>query len=300
MIESTVVARPTARRLPAAELAAILVVCTWGVNFVFLKLALAQFDVVVFNLLRFAAMVVLGWLVLLWQKRQGGFSVRIERTDRWRVVLSGFLGFTLYISLSMVGVSLSTGFSAALLITTAPLWAALLLWAMKLEKISRRRAAGLVIAFLGVAVFVGEAGSRVGLGDVVNLVAAFCYAAYNVVNKPLNGKYPPTVLTAWTLTIGALPVLLFSAPSLVHQHWGAVDSRGWEILAWSVVAPVYLAWTIWSWASGKLGVSRTTAFMFLVPVVGGITAVALTGERFGLVKLAGAGLIVAGMVLLRD
>ena len=300
MTKSQAVTVSAARQLPAFELAAILVVCIWGVNFVFLKIALAEFDVVVFNLLRFGAMVLLGWLVLLWQKRRAGFSIRIERRDHLRLALSGLFGFTFYISLSMVGVNLSTGFSAALLVTTAPLWAALLLSALKLEKISRRRAAGLVIAFLGVAVFVGEAGAQVGLGDLVNLVAAFCYAAYNVVNKPLNRKYPPTVLTAWTLTIGAVPVIILSTPFLARQDWSRVSGGGWEILAWSVVMPVYLAWTIWSWVSGKLGVSRTTAFMFLVPVVGGITAIALTGERFGLLKLAGAGLILGGMLVLRD
>ena len=300
MIESQATSQPTARSLPAAELAAILVVSIWGVNFVFLKLALAQFDVVVFNLLRFGAMVLLGWLVLLWQKRRADFSIRVERADLPRLALSGLVGFTFYITLSMVGVNLSTGFSAALLITTAPLWAALLLWALRLEKISRRRALGLAIAFLGVAVFVGQAGGRAGLGDLVNLGAAFCYAAYNVINKPLNRKYPPTVLTAWTLTIGAIPVVLLSLPWLGRQDFGRVTAGGWEILAWSVVAPVYLAWTIWSWVSGKLGVSRTTAFMFLVPVVGGITAIALTGESFGVLKLAGAGLVLAGMVVLRD
>jgi len=292
--KSPATAAPSSRTLPTAELGAILVVSIWGINFVFLKLALAQFDVVVFNLLRFGAMVVLGWLVLLWQKRRAGFSIRVKRADLPRLAFSGLVGFTFYITLSMVGVNLSTGFSAALLITTAPLWAALLLWTLKLEKISRRRAVGLAIAFAGVAVFVGEAGGRVGFGDLVNLGAAFCYAAYNVINKPLNGRYPPTVLTAWTLTIGAIPVVVLSLPWLGHQDFARVTAGGWEILAWSVVAPVYLAWTIWSWVSGKLGVSRTTAFMFLVPVVGGITAIALTGERFGTVKLLGAGLVLAG------
>ena len=300
MNQATAQSLAPAPKLPGAELAAILVVAIWGVNFVFLKIALAQFDVVVFNLLRFAAMVLLSWVVLLWHKRRAGFSIAIERADRPRIALSGLFGFTLYISLSMLGVHLSTGFSAALLVTTAPLWAALLLWTLRLEKISRRRTAGLVIAFLGVAVFVGEAGAGLGLGDLVNLAAAFCYAAYNVINRPLNGKYPPTVLTAWTLTVGAIPVLLLSAPSVAEQDWGRVSAGGWEILAWSVVAPVYLAWTIWSWVSGKLGVSRTTAFMFLVPVVGGLTSIALTGERFGALKLAGAGLVLVGMLVLRD
>ena len=74
---------------------------------------------------------------------------------------------------------------------------------------------------------------------------------------------------------------------------------GWAVLAWSMVGPVYVAWTLWSWASARAGVARTNAFMFLVPLVGGAASVALTGEGMGPVKLLGAAVVLAGLALMR-
>jgi len=71
------------------------------------------------------------------------------------------------------------------------------------------------------------------------------------------------------------------------------------VLAWSTVAPVYVAWTLWSWATARAGVGATNVFLFLVPVASGLTSFAILGEAFGAVKLAGAALVLAGLALAR-
>jgi drug/metabolite transporter (DMT)-like permease len=47
---------------------------------------------------------------------------------------------------------------------------------------------------------------------------------------------------------------------------------GWSALAWSIVIPVYVAWTLWSWASTRTGVARISIFMYLVPMVSGLAS----------------------------
>jgi drug/metabolite transporter (DMT)-like permease len=287
----------------SGELAALLVVTIWGTNFVFLKLALGEFSVAAFTFLRYLGMLALGWGVLLWRARATGRSMRVARADLRQFALSGVLGFTLYISLSMIGLSYSSAFSNALLIAIAPIFVALLLWARRLERIGAAQALGMMVSFLGIAVFVakdlrGGLGAA-GLGDLINLAAAFFYAAYNVANKPLIGRYPALVVTAYTLTFGGVPVVLACLPALFTQHWGAVSAGGWATLAWSMVAPVYVAWTIWSWAGARIGVARTAMFMYLVPLISGVTAWLLLGEEFGLLKILGAALTLGGLALAR-
>jgi len=125
---------------------------------------------------------------------------------------SGALGFTLYISGSLAGINYSTAFSNALLIATAPLFVMLLLRLTRAESIGRWRGLGAGVSLAGIAIFVGAATGGTLLGNVINLGAAFCYAAYSVVNRPLVNRYSATVVTAWTLTVGSLPILLLSAP----------------------------------------------------------------------------------------
>ncbi len=277
-----------------------MVVIVWGVNFAILKFALGQFEVLAFTFLRFAGMVALAWAVVFW--REHG-RLHIERQDWLRLGAAGLLGYTGYIQLSIVGLNFTTAFSNAILIAAAPLFAALMLWAWRVEPVGRARAIGFGVSFLGVTVFLADklhGGQLIaGLGDGISLLAAVFYAAYQVVLKPLLARYPATVVTAYTLAIGSVPVFLICLPSLLHQDWARVNPTGWTVLAWSTVAPVYLAWTLWSWATARAGVGATNAFIFLVPVASGLTSFVLLGEAFGAVKLAGAALVLTGLALAR-
>jgi drug/metabolite transporter (DMT)-like permease len=285
-------------------LAALAVVVIWGTNFVFVKAAFEEFDLGTFLLLRYAGMIALAWAVIAVMSKRGNASVvRIEWGDIPRTIVAGLLGFTVYVSLSMVGLHYTTAFSNALLLATAPMFAALLLWRLRMETISAGQVAAMAIAFCGVTLFLWEkledgAGSA-SLGDLISLAAAFFFAAYTVANKPLLSRYPAQTVTAWTLTIGALPVLLVSAPALWTQDWTAISLMGWVVMAWSIVLPIYVAWTIWAWVNHRDGVARTSMFIYLVPIVGGVTAWLLLDEHFGGQKIAGAALTMAGLVLAR-
>ncbi len=297
--------------LSVADLAALLVVTIWGVNFAFNKAILEQFDVPTFVFLRYLGMLPVGWLVLLARWKLGGGSggggalgaLSVNRTDLPRLALSGLLGYTLYIPASAFGLHYTTAFSGALLIATAPIFAATLLRALRLERIVPVQWLAFLFAFLGVLLFLYEklqAGvSRAGVGDLISLGAAFFFAAYTVVNKPLLARYPAPTITVYTLTIGAVPVLVLSIPSMLSQDWGRVSAAGWAGLVWSIILPVYVAWTVWSWASARLGVARTSTFMYLVPVIGGMASALLLGEHFGALKVAGALVVLAGLALAR-
>jgi len=285
-----------------ADLAALLVVTIWGVSFVFQKVTLEELDPLAFTFARFVGMLALGWGVLLW-RRVGGSPIGVARADLPGLALAGVLGYSLYILLSTVALSYTTAFSNALLIATAPLFAALLLRALGLERIAVGQVVAMVVSLCGVVLFLGEkvqVGLRgASLGDLISLAAAFFFAAYSVANKPLLTRYPVSVVMAYTLTIGAVPVLLISFPATLAQDWSGVSAAGWAGLVWSIVVPVYVAWTVWSWAIARAGVARTSVFMYLVPPVGGLASWTLLGEGFGLLKIAGALLVLAGLVLAR-
>lgn len=63
--------------------------------------------------------------------------------------------------------------------------------------------------------------------------------------------------------------------------------------------PVYVAWTVWGWTVARIGVARSTLFMYLVPIIGGLTSWLLLGEGFGALKIAGAALTLAGLAMAR-
>lgn len=288
----------------AADLVALLVVTTWGINFVFMKAAFAEFDVLAFTFLRFAGMLVLGWgVVLCYARRDGGRErIAVLRADLPPLLLAGVLGFSLYMLLAAVGLDSTTAFSNALVLALAPLFMALLLWLLGQEVIGGWQWAAMLAALVGVVIFLlGRAGAGpiVGAGDLINLAAAISYAGYVVVNRPLAGRYPAPVLTTYTLTAGALPVLLLTLPALLAQEWGRVTFAGWATLLWATIFPVYVAWTLWSWVNARAGVSRTSIFLYLVPVISGVTGWLVLAEGFGVQQVLGALLVLIGLVLSR-
>jgi drug/metabolite transporter (DMT)-like permease len=289
------------KQLPA--LVALITAIVWGVNFPFLKIALAELSPLAFTFWRYLLMLALAWAVLAWQHRRSGMPVTVEPADYPRLALAGVLGFSLYMVFSIVGVSETTAFSNALMIALAPLFSALLLVAWRMERIRGVQVIGMVLSLVGVVIFLADkARAGVGIatiGDLLSLLAALFYAAYTVSLKPLLGRYPATVVTAYTLSIGAVPVLWLSAPALLVQDWGRVDLAGWSVLLWASIFPVYAAWTAWSWATARAGVARTNVFLYLVPIVSGVVAFFLLGEPFGPLKLAGAALALSGLILAR-
>jgi drug/metabolite transporter (DMT)-like permease len=269
----------------------------WGVNFLLLKAALGEFRVLSFAFLRFAGMIVVAWAVVLLRR----IPLRLEPGDRPRVVATGLIGYSGYVLLALVGLNFTTAFSNALLIAAAPVFSLLLLAAWRLEAIGPRRTAGLLVSLAGVGVFMfdklGAGWGTAGLGDLISLAAAACYAGYTVLMKPLIARYPAALVTAFTLTVGALPVLVVTAPDLAHQDWRVVDAAGWSLLAWSIVVPVYLAWTLWSWASSRAGVATTNSLLYLVPVTSGLLSVVLLKESLGWGKAVGAATVLLGLLL---
>lgn len=294
--------RGTIMRSYGPDLAALLVVTIWGTSFGFQKVALEEFDPFAFTFLRYLGMLGLGWGVMLW-RRSRSHPVAVMGADLPRLAGVGVLGYTLYIPLSTVALSYTTAFSNALLITTAPLFAALLLRILGRERMTRGQAAAMLVSFVGVLVFLSEKvqiGLRAAsLGDLISLVAAFFFAAYTVASRPLVARYPVPAVMAYTLTIGAIPLLLLAWPASLAQDWTRVSVSGWTGLAWAIVVPVYIAWTIWGWVLARIGVARTAVFMYLVPIVGGIASWLLFGEDFGALKLVGGVLILGGLALAR-
>lgn len=296
--------------LPLAELAAVLTVASWGTSFSFQKIALEQFNVLGFIALRYLGMLVLSWAVLFIWHRRTRQAIAVARKDLPALALTGALGYALYIPLSTLGLTYTTAFSNALLIATAPLFAALLLRVGRLETIGARHYLGMLLSLAGVVLFVLPAlqaaagrGDRAGaagmIGDLVSLAGALFFAAYSVASKPLLSRYPLLTVMTYALTLGTVPVILVLAPRIFAQDWTRINAAGWTAFGWTVVVPVYVAWTIWNWTIARIGVARSTLFMYLVPIVGGLTSWLLLSEGFGALKIAGAALTLAGLVMAR-
>jgi drug/metabolite transporter (DMT)-like permease len=281
------------------ELAQLTVVMLWASTFVVAKAAFSEVSPLAFLFARFVIMVVLAFAVLLVLQRGAGRWV--ERSDWGLFVLAGLTGYTLYQLGFILGLSRTSPFSSSLLIAMVPLFTVLILAAMG-ESTPLQGWVGLGLALVGVALFLFEKrGASAGtlLGDVLSIGAAVAFAIYGIITRPLVRKYPAETYTAWSVLAGAVPLLLVSLPDALRQDWQTVSLSGWLSIVYLAIFPVYIAYILWNYAIARRGVAKASSFGLLVPIVAGLLSAIFVGEPFGPLKLLGAGLVLAGLVIVR-
>jgi drug/metabolite transporter (DMT)-like permease len=269
----------------------------WASTFVTFKIAWRDVDPVAFTGVRFALMVVLSVAVLA----IAGPRRLPRRVDLPVLAASGLTGYFLYQMGFVLGLDRTSAVASAILVSTHPMFSVLFSWMAGRERPTRATVAGLVVGFVGVAVFLGgwNAVGAARAGDLLSLAAAAAFGAYGVINQGVGDRLSGRQVMAYGLAIGGTLTVLVSLPAMLRQDWSSVDGVSWVILVYSAIGPVYLAYALWNWAIGRRGIARTVVYGFLVPVLGGAMAVVFLNEHVRPEQVAGAVLVVAGLVVTR-
>ena len=77
-----------------------------------------------------------------------------------------------------------------------------------------------------------------------------------------------------------------------------LSSGGFSIV-YLAIFPVYIAYILGNYAIARRGVAKASSFGLLVPIVAGLLSAIFFGEPFGPLKLFGAGLVLAGLIIVR-
>jgi drug/metabolite transporter (DMT)-like permease len=281
----------------AVDGALTVVVILWASTFVTFKIAWRDIDPVAFTCVRFAFMVALSVGVLA----VAGPRRLPRRADLPVLAASGLTGYFLYQLGFVLGLDRTSALAGAILVSTHPMFSVLYSWMIGRERPSRATVLGLLVGFAGVVVFLGgwNALGEARVGDLLSLGAAAAFGAYGVINQGIGDRLSSRQVMAYGLAIGGTLTVLVSLPAAIRQDWGAVNGVSWLILAYSAIGPVYVAYALWNWAIRKRGIGHTVAYGFLVPVLGGLMAVLFLNEHVRPEQVAGAALVVAGLVVTR-
>jgi drug/metabolite transporter (DMT)-like permease len=302
-----------ALRKHSVDVALSFVVILWSVSPSFFKIALEEMDPFAFVYARFLLITLLA-VVLLWlHGRRGGRAWRFERRDILPLIVSGLSGYGIYQLFYIVGLNMTTVFGSALLMATVPLFSAIVLALFRTERVSVIQWAGVLLAFVGVALFLLAAGGHLQhggadrnvtpttmiLGDLVTLGAAISFAIYGITNKTLGTRFSQAELMCYTLIVGTLALTPIGIPALLHQNWSLVTWHSWAVIGYGVIFPIYVSYSIWNWAILRRGVGYVTLYNYLTPMLGGVVSFLLLGEELSIGQLLGAVVVLAGLLLAR-
>ena len=238
-------------------------------------------------------------LILIFVLRER--KIRIERADRGRLFLLGFLAIWLNQFVFLFAMRYTTPANAALLYASTPIFVMLISYFMKKETLTTKKIAGVVVAFIGIIVVVFERGLDLGLrytfGNMVLLVSVTAWAFYTVLGRSMVLKYGSlqvsilSMLSGVVLFIpaGGISLALFDFSSLTSMHVYGLIYLG---LGTSIVSYI-----LWYYALARIEATRVAIFTNGQPILTAILSIVFLHQTITLPFIIGGAITIAGVFL---
>lgn len=265
---------------------------TWGLGFTLAKMAFVTVDFPPILLMAFRFGVAA--LALVW-------FVKPPWGSMWRIFWIAVIGATIQYSLAFTGLHGLDASTAIIVIKLDVPLAALLAAVFLKDPLGWRRAFGMALAFVGVALIAGQPRLQGHLVPVF-LVAggAFTWAVGQVMVKALGGRVGGFTLIAW--------VAIFATPQLFVSSWLFEDGQmesvttvgwiGWGIVIYMGLVMTALGYAIWYYLLGKYPMTQVMPYLLLVPVVVVGTSMVLLGEGLSILEAFGSAIVIGGVAII--
>ncbi|WP_337925026.1 DMT family transporter [Arthrobacter jiangjiafuii] len=254
-----------------------------------------------------AAMGIGGLLQALTAAPVLGAARRQLASSRWTVGLGGAAvaayPLAFYSSMHLAGVAVGTVVS----IGSAPLASAAIERVADGRRLSSRWMAGAGVALAGTvllcvaeAAAAGDDGGRqpgaVAAGVLLGLVAGVTYALYSwTAHRLMQRGIPARAAMGATFGVGGaalMPVLVLTGAPLLESSTNAA------VGLYMALVPMFAGYLFFGWGLARVLPSTATTLSLVEPVVAAVLAVLIVGERLPVAGWIGAGLVLAGLLVL--
>lgn len=277
------------RMAPKYVAMALMVAMIWGMGFVVAKAAMEHFPPILLMALRFTlTAAVMVWFVPIPRSTLGGlFAVSI-------------IGAAVQYSLTFSGLKGLDAGTAALIVQLEVPFLVLLGAVLLNEKPTRRKWLGILVAFCGVGLIVGQTRlSGEWVSGLMVVGGAFTWAWGQVLVRGLKGIDGRTV-TAW-VAVFATPQLFLMSALFETGQTEALRVAGWGV--WAAVAYLGLIMTalgyyFWNTLILRYEVGRVAPFLLLLPLFSVVGGALFLNEALSVLQLLGGAVVLFGVWLI--
>ena len=220
------------------------------------------------------------------------------------VLFVGALGLGITQGLVFIGLGYTSAVNAGIVFAISPIMTLVLARFVLGEALGPWQALGSLVAFAGI-VLIAVRGSLatlvaldVSVGDLIVLAAALLFAIYTVLLRRAKfdiGRMPLLVVLLLGGVISSAPFFVAEIVQGAHEN---LALTGVLALLYAAIPGGALMYLMFNWSVDILGAGRAGGLMYSQMVFTAILAFLILGEPIAWFQYAGAGLIIAGVVLI--
>lgn len=220
-----------------------------------------------------------------------------DKRDLGWFVLSGAMGFFVYMIAFNEGQAVVTAATGSIVIAVVPVVTALIACFLYREKLHFVQWIAICVAFSGVAVLMLLDGDiSVNAGLVWLLFATLALSIYNLLQRQLTKRYSALQVSTYSIFCGTALLAIFAPVSMRELYCAPAEQYCYlVVLGVCSSAIAYVAW------AKALSLARQTSqvsnYMFVTPLLTSILGYVLAGEVPGRGIFVGGGIILFGLLL---
>ena len=224
-----------------------------------------------------------------------------DRRDLWAMAGLALIGVVLNQLFFLEGVKRTTAIDTNILITAMPAFTLAIALILGRERASVAKLSGIACAAVGAVYLINPARMSFDptsvVGDSLIVVNTSLYAGYLVLSKGLLQRYQPLTVVTYVFLFGAIMVLPMGVAALWPVDLAALPLQALVGLVYIVIFPSFLAYFLSIWALGRTASSLVAMYVYLQPLITGVTAPIVLGERVTSRAGVAAALIFSGLAL---
>ncbi|HLP59477.1 MAG TPA: DMT family transporter [Candidatus Deferrimicrobium sp.] len=285
-----------------AKLALITACFFWAISFIATKTALASIPPLTVVMLR---LLISSLCFLVWLFARGKRIPFHGPGWLWRLFLLSLFGTGLHYGLQTIGIQYTTASNASLYAVTGPISITIIAALFLGEKITWKKAAGIVCAMAGVVVVLGidmfrnfELKGNL-LGDLLVFTSIFMWGVFTVMGKDMTRKLSAVEMTALVTFMGTIYMLPLGWIEMSRSSFSlaSIPPAGWGAVAFLGITCSFLATLLYVLALERTESQKVGVYLYMIPPMTYVAAALYLGETIGLNLLLGSIIVIAGVYI---
>ena len=283
------------------QLLLILATLLWGGNFVIGRAVTGDIPPITLAFLRWCVAFIVFLPIAYSRVKREWHMIKAN----WpAVIVMAITGVACFNTLVYIGVYYTTSINASLMNSSTPIIIYILSFVFLKERLSKFQIFGTALSLSGVA-FILSKGSLETLlsfsfnkGDLIVLIAVFCWGVYSLLVKQYAGRLPGYSTFLVTIALGVMMLLPFTIYELMTTSVEIVWSPSTigAILYVGIIASI-VAFLSWNNGVVALGANKASIYLNFIPLFATIFAVLFLDEDLLLAQLIGGLAVICGVLL---